>query len=558
MVKEVKCERHLPLNITCKENGATFTRGVYLGSGRFSTWYEFANLAEKEIYAGKVISKSRYNSSKFCKKIEKEIKILTSVNHKQIISLVTNFEDYENYYMVFQYCSNGTLHKLLKIKETVTEEEARHFTEQLCYGCSYLHENNIVHRNIWLDTLFLDDNMVLKIGNFGFSKKFEICDGEELYSCTSTTMYTSKEIVNRDNSFKKDIWLIGCVLYALVYGYAPFGIKRRRNIILEMSTYELTLPSFGSEDLKELLNCLLHPSPSKRPKSNEILSFNFLKNDSTPQFQGLLDLQDDILNDGMLEQTLNNVEYLKLFGMVHKLNAIIKEGKLIESQRLEIESNPSSKLPHFVATWIDNSERHDLMYQLSDGTSGIFFNDRTSVTLDASRSNVYYYNFFGLEEICPKTGNPPKFQKRVDLLMHGLEYMHGKLNKMDFITVDKCSNLNKSPVLKEWFRTSRIIVFYLSNEVLQINFFKCHTKVILSIMEGLLSTIDCKNKVEVYSLKKLEEIGYDNKIFSITKILLKVIDIIGTIKTDSSNLDCFNILSGSLNRKSVDNKDRIP
>ncbi|CEF62342.1 Serine/threonine-protein kinase polo [Strongyloides ratti] len=519
----------LSLEITCKKKGITFTRGEYLGHGRFSTWYEFVDLNKKEFYAGKIISKSRYDSNDFHKKISREIEILKSLNHDNIVSLISSFEDYRNYYMIFQFCSNNTLRQFLRYRGILTIEEIRYFTKQICDGCSYLHERNIVHRNIWLDSLFLDENMVLKIGSFGLSKMYIKCQNEENILC-KPIIYTSMNIINNDSSFKKDIWLIGCVLYALVYGKYPFEIKRRTNIIVQMSFCKLELPSSDSEDLKEVITSLLHPSSIERPNANEILNFKFFTDDPIFHTYTILQCQESSTFSSMIFGNEIKKKYLEN-------DKILKESKLINKKEMKKERNPLSRPSHFVSMWVDNSEKHNLLYKLSDNSTGVFFNDNTSIVLDSSENNLHYYDVDGSEEIFTKTKSLSELQKKVNLLMYGLNYMNGSLEKAKINnSIDENYDLEKIPILKGWFRTTKMIVFYLGNNILQINFFGCHTKIILSLLEMSLSIIDGKKEMESYELQKLKEVGCE------------VINVKLTGKVESTDINGFHILYGSINQ----------
>ena len=63
--------------------------------------------------------------------------------------------------------------ELHKRRKALSEPEARYYTKQIVEGCCYLHENNIIHRDLKLGNLFLNDEMEVKIGDFGLAAKFE-------------------------------------------------------------------------------------------------------------------------------------------------------------------------------------------------------------------------------------------------------------------------------------------------------------------------------------------------------------------------------------------------
>ena len=63
--------------------------------------------------------------------------------------------------------------ELHKRRKALTEPEARYYMKQVVEGCCYLHGNNIIHRDLKLGNLFLNDDMELKIGDFGLAAKYE-------------------------------------------------------------------------------------------------------------------------------------------------------------------------------------------------------------------------------------------------------------------------------------------------------------------------------------------------------------------------------------------------
>ena len=66
-----------------------------------------------------------------------------------------------------------SLMELHKRRKALTEPEARYYMKQVVEGCCYLHDSNIIHRDLKLGNLFLDDEMNVKIGDFGLAAKYE-------------------------------------------------------------------------------------------------------------------------------------------------------------------------------------------------------------------------------------------------------------------------------------------------------------------------------------------------------------------------------------------------
>jgi polo-like kinase 1 len=64
-----------------------------------------------------------------------------------------------------------------KRRKAITEPETRYFMRQIVLACQFLHDNKIIHRDLKLGNLFLNDDMELKIGDFGLATRVDF-EGE--------------------------------------------------------------------------------------------------------------------------------------------------------------------------------------------------------------------------------------------------------------------------------------------------------------------------------------------------------------------------------------------
>ncbi len=89
-------------------------------------------------------------------------------------------------------------------------------------ACQYLHAKKVIHRDLKLGNLFLDDEMQVKIGDFGLATTLDY-DGERKKTLCGTPNYIAPEMLGKKgHSFEVDIWAIGCILYTLLVGKPPF------------------------------------------------------------------------------------------------------------------------------------------------------------------------------------------------------------------------------------------------------------------------------------------------------------------------------------------------
>lgn len=78
-------------------------------------------------------------------------------------------ESSRNHYLVIKYCNNGDLEEYVNKHGSLPEGEAIYFLKQIMNGFKVLHENSIMHRDVKLANIFLNDDLVV-IGDFGFAK----------------------------------------------------------------------------------------------------------------------------------------------------------------------------------------------------------------------------------------------------------------------------------------------------------------------------------------------------------------------------------------------------
>lgn len=112
--------------------------------------------------------------------------------------------------------------ELHRRRKKITELETRYYMSQILQGVNYLHSRRIIHRDLKLGNLFLNDDLHVKIGDFGLATKLTY-DGERKKTLCGTPNYIAPEILNKEgHSFEVDIWSIGCIMYTLLIGKPPF------------------------------------------------------------------------------------------------------------------------------------------------------------------------------------------------------------------------------------------------------------------------------------------------------------------------------------------------
>ncbi|KAK7177193.1 hypothetical protein R3I93_001238 [Phoxinus phoxinus] len=222
----------------------------------------------------------RYNVNFNLDAAKNEINILKKLHHGYIVGYEESFEDEESgyLYIVSEYCAGGDLYKKMKTKEGFFEEEQiLDWLVQICLALQYLNENNVLHRDIKPQNVFLTEDGYINLGDFGCAKVLQRAD-EYATSVVGAELYVSPEIYEKRHNSKSDIWSLGWLLHDLcMLDVWSNIIERRRLHANSLAGTKPTISKKYSEDLRGLICQMLSRDPHMRPSAGEILAKPFLK-----------------------------------------------------------------------------------------------------------------------------------------------------------------------------------------------------------------------------------------------------------------------------------------
>lgn len=260
-----------------------------IGKGGYSIVYLARHLRTNKQYAIKCAMKfktykkgSSHNGKEVTKdisdKIRQEIDIMSRLRHRNIVQLKGWFEDEENIYLVLPYVSGGDLAGFLK-RGIPSKQDSVKIIKQLVSAIKYCHRKGIIHRDIKLNNILLDENLNIKLADFGLSAIKN--DPDELfYDRVGTARYTAPEFLFKNGHNEGvDVWGIGVILFLLLTGTYPFNGSSKRSIYRRIMEKRIDYDNFNlTNDEKHLLNRLLCKNPKYRILLENILDaewFNF-------------------------------------------------------------------------------------------------------------------------------------------------------------------------------------------------------------------------------------------------------------------------------------------
>lgn len=176
--------------------------------------------------------------------------------------------------------------ELVKRRKRLTEAETQYYMWQLLNVTEYLHQNNVIHRDLKLGNLFLDDKMNIKVGDFGLSAKLE-SKGSIRTTLCGTPNYIAPEVLNngsKGHSFEVDIWSIGVIMYTLLFGKPPFQSENIDNTYQRIKDNRYVFPQHVkvSGAAKSLIKSILHTRPEMRPTIEQIRQSPFFTHTPFP------------------------------------------------------------------------------------------------------------------------------------------------------------------------------------------------------------------------------------------------------------------------------------
>lgn len=263
--------------------------GEVLGEGAFAQVKLGIDRETGDNVAVKIIKKNQYDTKEM-EYILREMNIMKSVSHLNIVNTVDIFNSNKYLHIVLEYMQGGELFDVIADAGNFSEQQASQVMRDTIKGVQYLHLHGIVHRDIKPENvLCVSKNWPLhvKIADFGLANFTE--DGEvreKTNVMIGTPGYVAPELV-RGQSYGAavDMWACGVLLYIMLSGRMPFFGKDDAAVMrmIKIGRYEFPDREWSSisEGAKSLVRGLLQIDPDKRLTADAALQHPFL--DTTAQ-----------------------------------------------------------------------------------------------------------------------------------------------------------------------------------------------------------------------------------------------------------------------------------
>jgi serine/threonine protein kinase len=266
-----------------------WTLGAKIGVGSFGVVHVGMNTQNGTLMAVKIFKVD----GAVMKDVRREIELMRSLRHQNIVRYLGAQMDKTNLHIFQEWVPGGSVACMLSRFGAFPLQVVRSYVSQTLAGLEYLHENDIMHRDIKGSNILVNDEGIVKLADFGASKKMANLNANLMMSLTvrGTPYFMAPEVFEEKYSAKADIWGVGCVAYQMATASPPWKDRGFTNPISLFNHIqrndgpppmpESAIEMLSKEDTKvlELFESLVgkcfEKDPSMRPSASDLLEEPF-------------------------------------------------------------------------------------------------------------------------------------------------------------------------------------------------------------------------------------------------------------------------------------------
>lgn len=219
----------------------------------------------KKTYALKCLEKHIIKESRQTQHVYAEKHVMMQLDHPLLAKLYATFRDSKYVYMMMDVALGGELWTLLRDRTKFGEKMVKFYVGCVVLAFEYMHNKNIIYRDLKPENLLLTANGYIKVVDFGFSKT--VPAGKKTWTFCGTPEYVAPEIIlNKGHNKACDFWSLGILMYELLVGCPPFMS------VDHMHTYNqivsgidrVVFPKIVSKTATNIIKRLCRESPGER------------------------------------------------------------------------------------------------------------------------------------------------------------------------------------------------------------------------------------------------------------------------------------------------------
>merc|ERR550532_701774 len=216
---------------------------------------------ERTPYALKIMKKHEVIRLKQVEHIIGEKTILSLLNHPFIVCLLTTFQDEKRIFMLMEYINGGELFSYMRKQGRLPNDDTRFYAGEITLALAYLHDLNVIYRDLKPENLLIDCMGHVKITDFGFAKVVE----DKTWTLCGTPEYLAPEIIqSKGHGRAVDWWAVGILIFEMLAGYPPFYDENPFGIYQKVLSGRIDFPKHFDVKAKDLIKRLLTHDRAKR------------------------------------------------------------------------------------------------------------------------------------------------------------------------------------------------------------------------------------------------------------------------------------------------------
>ncbi len=249
-----------------------YTIGGQLGQGAYAVVKNAVHKSTGRKVAIKIYEKYKIADSQRKTCVNREIRVMKKLTHANIVQLYETIDTTKQLFLVMELVKGRSLYSYIRSRQSrkLEEPECMRIFRQVVAGIEYCHKNNVVHRDIKMENLLLDEQQHVKIIDFGFS--IFAASTQRLKIFCGTPSYMAPEIVNKKEYCgpPADMWSLGILLFAMLCGTFPFRGSNEHELFRCISRCQFTYPAGVSNSAKGIIGRLLCLDPARRASTGEV------------------------------------------------------------------------------------------------------------------------------------------------------------------------------------------------------------------------------------------------------------------------------------------------
>ncbi|KAL7611287.1 serine/threonine-protein kinase STY17 isoform X1 [Lactuca sativa] len=241
-----------------------------VASGTFGDLYK-GTYCSQEV-AIKVLKPERIDAD-MLREFSQEVFIMRKIRHKNVVQFIGACTEPTKLCIVTEFMARGSIYNFLhKQSGSFKLPLLLKISIDISKGMSYLHQNNIIHRDLKTANLLMDEHEVVKVADFGVAR-VQTQSGV-MTAETGTYRWMAPEVIeHKPYDHKADVFSFGIVLWELLTGEVPYSYLTPLQAAVGVVQQGLrpTIPKETHPKLKELLESCWQQNPSLRPNFTQIL-----------------------------------------------------------------------------------------------------------------------------------------------------------------------------------------------------------------------------------------------------------------------------------------------